>query len=198
MKVMYGYGFCRFRIAYVSNAGVWGWENIDLRINNNTFPVDKEIGHNFVNIYANENRNITHIKRSFTIELLRNDSNQTDLINLVAKLHRNPRDWFYFYLHCPQGNIGYEFGNWYGFGNELCRYKCTTDVEKLSNLVSGYHGNGQILEITVKVKDKISVTDNKYIYIPYRDTETGLWDCYPDPPSRQFAIKEPVIGIISI
>jgi hypothetical protein len=194
MRIIYGYGACRFRITYVDSNGNTGWENIDLRVNNNTFPNDTEVGYNFVNIYGNEVRSVSHIKRSFQVDLLYNDTTQADILNLIAKLHKNPRSFFYFYLHNPT-TAG--FSGWYEAGNELCRYVCTTDIDQLRNLVSNFSGSGQVLSLNIKVRDKIAITSDKYTYIPYRDTSTGLWGSYPTLPSNVFGSQSPIIGMIT-
>ena len=193
MKILYGYGACRFRITYVDADGATGWENIDLKINGDNFPVDVEIGEMFTNIYGNTVRNITHVKRQFQVELLYNDSTQLDILNLVAKLHKNPRSFFYFYPHYP----GDTWSGWEDRENQLCRYICTTRQETLRNLMSGYLGSGQILTLNIDVKDKIAVTDDKYLYIPYRDSSTGVWNSYPVLQSTALSTQSLMIGIIT-
>jgi len=193
MKILYGYGACRFRITYVNAYGIQWWENIDLKINGDNFPIDVEIGERFNNIYGNTVTNITHIKRRFQVELLYDDSTQTDVINLIAKLHKNPRSYFYFYPHVPAFGIS----RLQDSINLLCRYVCKTNVETLRNLVPGFLGSGQILNLNIDVRDKIAVTDDKYLYIPYRESSTGDWGSYPVLPSTALSTQSPMIGIIT-
>ena len=197
MKVPYGYGFCRIRITYVNANGETGWENIDLKINNNTFPIDTEIGFNFINIYGNKVKEVTHVRRSFNVELINDDSTQTDIINLIAKLRKNPHIYFWFYLHCPTEGTQRDWSSWDSPGNQLCRYMCIADNESLQNLINGFQGAGQILSLRIDVKDKIAVNNFNYLYIPYRDTDTESWGSYPSFPSWLLATQSPHIGIIT-
>ena len=193
MKIPYGYGACRFNIWTGSE-----WQNIDIKIDGNTFPVDIDVGYSFNNIYGNKVRDVDYIRRSWNVRLINNDGTQADIINLIVNLQISPSGFFYFYPHYPGGDDApLEWGNWSQRKHQLCRYICTISKPALQNLVNGFLGSGQILSMPVDVRDKISVTDDKYQYIPYRDTSTGDWETYPLIGSDPLSVQSPMIGIIT-
>jgi len=183
MKVIWGYGKCAIAIR---NDGIY--HIIKLRIDSNSYPIDTRVGYSYANIYSNREEVTEKIVRSFNIDVISDDGDQTDILELIYYLKRNDLDYVRFQLHeCDQST----------YLRALTWHSCLISEPSYNNFISDFQGGGVRLSLALTTKYSINVTDDKVMYIPYMDTSTGLWGTYPELPQYAFSKSIQNIGLIT-
>jgi hypothetical protein len=153
MKVLHAFGYCRFEVACIDGVT----RTVDLKINNNMFQEDIEVGFYYLNIYGMTKKSTSGIKRKFTIDIIKKDTDQTDLLKLLWMLKNGVQETFYFYPHFPNNNY-----------NEYFRYLCIFKTLSISNIGDNAILSGQKISMTVECVELLLMTDIRVKYIPYR------------------------------